>query len=273
MSDIRLQEIVTRAVVGRGDRRVVWSYEAPLAGADHVLGVHVGRVELSVEDEGNEPIIRVSAECDLWLSSGDETRVHRLTITQSEPVRVRLYARVVGETDTTASFARGVRCLQADIQDGELRMTLETEVAVEVTGLARFWIKAYDLFDDLSDGAETDDSLSSSDSSSSTVSDEYLTEQSSVSGTVGEVTGDLDELATLATVEPVGVSEPQHLSAGRFRPELEHHAAGDMRPHSEHVLVGTRRPVRQPGVPRQSLVCHFEQQVFGPSHVSVVQGH
>lgn len=255
MSDIRLQEIVTRAVVGRGDRRVVWSYTAPFEEADHVLGVHVGQVQLSVEDGDEEATLQVSATCDLWCSSGDETRVHRLAITHREPVKVRLNARVVGETETRANLVRGVRCLQAEVKDGQLKMKMEAEAGIEVIGLARFWVKAYDLADDLSSGAESGDFLSGSASSSSGVSDAFLADGSSGSAT--EASDDLEDLAILATSQPVA------------QPELVKPEWVDSEAEPVSVLP-SREPLPQR---RAAVISHFQQQTYGPSRISIVQGH
>ncbi len=197
MSDIRLQEIVTRAVVGRGDRRVVWSHTSPADGAENVLGVHIGDTGLSVVEEDGAAAVRLTAVIDLWLGFGDETRVRRLTSTHSEPAAVQVVARVVGETETRGELLRSLRCVKADISDGQIVLTLETDVALETTGLARFWIKTYDLEDELGTCTGSD---SYSESSSSDSTSDF--EQSATSGyEVAESEGDsggLDESASLA---------------------------------------------------------------------------
>ncbi len=165
MSSIRLQEIMTRAVVGRCDRRVVWTHTAPADGTDCVLGVHVSHPQVTVEDGAEGPQVRLSAVCEVWCSAGDETRVQRIACTHAEPAAVPLVARVVGETETTGRLLRGARCLEAEVRDGLFHLTLEMHVALETVGMARLWVKAFDL---LEDGADLDAySSETSDSSES----------------------------------------------------------------------------------------------------------
>lgn len=245
MSDIRLQEIVTRAVVGRGDHRVVWSHAAPAEGADNVLGVHVSKFSLSVEDGDGEPTVRVSATLELWCTSGAESRVHRITCTHRQPTPIRLNARVVGETEVTATLVRGVRCTEADVRDGELNLTMEADVVVEVSGMARFWVKAYDLSDEL-DASESGDSLgeTSSASHSESSSDYERGEEESGSGLEYD---EMDEYATLRANEEV-------------------------RPQPSVLVVDDLQPGREFQPRRGSVISHFQQSA-SPSRVSIVQGH
>lgn len=243
MSDIRLQEIVTRTVVGRGDRRVVWSYSAPAEGADSVLGVHVSNVCVEVEEDC-ERAVRLQATCDLWCAIGDETRVHRVVCIHHEPVEVEMTARVIGETVAQATLMRGARCIQADVQEDQLTMTLEATIALEVIGLARLWIKTYDLVDGLAEYDESADSLGESSSSSLSESDgsgDYTEEDE-------EESEELDDLATLAgtAVDPI---------------------AGP-----ERTLPEKRPGWEGQGSRRSTLISHF-QQSSGTGRVSIVQGN
>jgi len=166
LSSIRLQEIMTRAVVGRCDRRVVWTHTAPADGADCVLGVHVSSPELTVEQDAAGHQVHLSAVCEVWCSAGDETRVERIVCTHTEPANVPLVARVVGETETTGRLLRGARCLEAEVREGLFHLTLEMHIALEAVGVARLWVKAFDLLEDAAE-YESMDSDTSDDSSQS----------------------------------------------------------------------------------------------------------
>ncbi|MFZ5827517.1 MAG: outer spore coat protein CotE [Bacillota bacterium] len=264
MSDIRLHEIVTRAVVGRGDRRVVWSHTAPAEGADSVLGVHLSQVRLNVEDESGEASLRLSVVCDLWCSHGDETRVQRLTCTHTEPATIDLEARVVGETTTRASLVRSVRCTEAAVEDGQLVLGLEATVAIEVTGLARFWIKTYDLAAGLDADGESFQSFTESSSASSTsettgacseedeeseLEEEAILAAGEATGTAGEEeTGLLDDLASLAGSPLTQPAPPQPLLS---------------EPPKRSEAGSTRRA---------TVISHFQQST-GSSRVSIIQGY
>jgi hypothetical protein len=234
LSDIRLHEIVTCAVVGRGDRRVVWSHAAPADGAESVLGVHVSHVNLSVEEDGGEAALRIKSTCDLWCSCGDETRVHRLTCVHTEPCKVKLHARCLGETETKARLVRDVRCVVASIEDGKLCLTLEADVCMEVTGMSRFWVKCYDV-----DPEESGDMLSDSSSCSSSFSCDDL------SGSVSH-DGELSEEEDYASVRSAVRPEPP--------------------------AVPPERVTREQPSRRASVISHFQQSNIG-SRVSIVQGH
>lgn len=173
MTHVRLQEIVTRAVVGRTERRVVWSHSLPAEGVDRVLGVHIsqGKVEVTGDDR---PELRFQATCDLWCQQGDETAIRRITPPHTEPASVKLYAHLVGDLATSAQMVRPPRCTGVEVAGDQLVLTIETVVAVEAAGLARFWVKAYDLsagMDDAESYEESSDSLGSSSSSSSSSSE------------------------------------------------------------------------------------------------------
>lgn len=205
MSDIRLQEIMARAVVGRCDRRVVWSHAAPAKGVESVLGVHVSSAEMTVAQGDQGASVRLSAVCEVWCGCGGETRVERLTCTYNEPANVPLSARVVGATETTGSLVRGTRCIGAEVTDGQLQVTLESHISLEATGTARFWVKAYDLADE-AEAEGLSDSLSSDSSSSSDLTAEYDGQQDDEGD---EEQG--DDLATLAATgsDDVAAAEPR----------------------------------------------------------------
>lgn len=171
MSSIRLQEILTRAVVGRCDRRVVWTQTAPADGADCVLGVHVSQPQLHLEEGPSGPQVALSAVCEVWCSTGDETRVERIACAHTEPADVPLVARVVGETETTGRLLRGARCLEAEVREGLFHLTLEMHIALEAVGVARLWVKAFDL----EDGVLPDEDAFDSGTSDSSLSVEELT--------------------------------------------------------------------------------------------------
>lgn len=272
MSDIRLHEIVTRAVVGRGDRRVVWSHTASAEGADSVLGVHLSDVRLSVEDESGEAQLRLSVTCDLWCTHGDETRVQRLTCSHTEPAAINLDARVVGETETMASLVRSARCTQAEVTDGQLVVGLEATAAVEVTGLARFWIKTYDLVAGLDASGESIESVGESSSFSST------SESSGSSGTYSEGDEELEEEAELEGEAVLAAGEEtggaQEAEGDDGLDDLASLAGRPITQEAPPAPLLSEPPRRREAAPsrRASVISHF-QQSSGSARVSIIQGN
>lgn len=276
MSDVQLQEIVTRAVVGRGERRVVWSHDGSGEGADSVLGVHVSQSTVLVEKEDGADFVRLQVTCELWCAHGEGTRVLRFNTVHREPVRVNLNARVVGETETTARLEHGVRCTSAEIREGSLFITLEGNVAVEVTGDARLWVRAYSLLgdelEDLSTSSsswsesstgESSDSSGTSDLSESDLTGEYAADEGSLdeadpfvsavsggSGTSGDLTATLSQVSTLEEAYA-----PAH--------------AGDQ-PRGL-AKAPTQTPARGPARNSRPLISHFQQST-NAGRVSIIQG-
>lgn len=76
VSDSRLQEIVTKAVVGRAERRMTWSHTVPAEGVTSVLGVHVTGATVAVKDEGGHPMVDVLVDCDFWCAHQKHTKVN-----------------------------------------------------------------------------------------------------------------------------------------------------------------------------------------------------
>lgn len=75
MSESRLQEIVTRAVVGRAERRMTWSHTVPAEGVTGVYGVHVTESTAAVKDKDGRPVVDVIVDCDLWCGTNKNTKV------------------------------------------------------------------------------------------------------------------------------------------------------------------------------------------------------
>jgi len=245
LSSIRLQEIVTRAVVGRCDHRVVWSRSAPAKDAECVLGVHVSSTDVTVEPGPEGPEVRLTAVCEVWCGTADGTRVERLSCTHAEPANVPLVAQVVGEVETTGRLIGGVRCIEAEVRDGLIQVTLESRIALEVTGRARLWVKAYDL---LADGEIEDlDSSVSSDTSDSSAS------------TSGPALG----YAASPEEEPVEAEEPDVTE----EPDV---AVAAVEPEAEMATLNGVRGRTSPAPRRTTAVSRF-QRYAGLARVSIVQ--
>ena len=75
MSDSRLQEIVTRAVVGRAERRMSWSHTVPAEGITGVFGVHVTDSTVGVKESNGRPVVDMIVDCDLWCGTQKNTNV------------------------------------------------------------------------------------------------------------------------------------------------------------------------------------------------------
>lgn len=165
MSDSRVQEIVTKAVVGRAERRITWGHSVPAEGVTAVLGVHVTNSSVVVRDEDGGPVVDLTVDCDLWCAGAKQSRVIRCTCRNTDAVSMNTIGRVLGDRDVRGALLGPARATGVDIADGKITLRLEAEVAVEMSALTRLWVKAYDLEGDVLDdleGAESGDSSGSS---------------------------------------------------------------------------------------------------------------
>lgn len=169
MSESRLQEIVTKAVVGRAERRVAWGHTVPAEGVTGVLGVHVTNSIVAVKEEDGRPTVDLIVDCDLWCGGDKNTKVIRCSCRNTEVVEIRTHGKVLGDRDWKA-VAGTARATGVKVEDGKVSLQLEADVAVEMSALTRLWVKSYelehDVFQDL-DGSGDDTSSSFSSTSSS----------------------------------------------------------------------------------------------------------
>lgn len=170
MSDSRLQEIVTRAVVGRAERRMTWSHTVPAEGITGVFGVHVTDSTVAIKENGSRPVVDVIVDCDLWCASHKLTKVVRCTCRGTEALTVRTVGHVLGDADVSVKMIGPARATGVSVADGHITLALEADVMVEMSALSRMWVKAFDLEDDVLDDLDYpgDDSSSSSSSGTST---------------------------------------------------------------------------------------------------------
>jgi len=176
VSECRLQEIVTKAVVGRAERRVAWGHTVPAEGVTGVLGVHVTNSSIAIKEEDGRPTVDLTVDCDLWCGGNKNTKVIRCSCRNTEAVEVRTHGKVLGDRDWKA-VAGTARATGVSVEDGKVCLQLEADVAVEMSALTRLWVKAYDLerdvFQDLDDTGDDSESSSSSTSSSGSASSSY----------------------------------------------------------------------------------------------------
>ena len=167
MSDSRLQEIVTRAVVGRAERRMCWKHTVPAEGVTGVFGVHVTDAAVAVKESDGRPVVDLIVDCDLWCGTAKNTKVLRCTCRNTESVDIRKVGQVLGESVLNVRALGPARATGVDAGDGQITVALEADVLVEMSALARMWVKAYSLEDDVLGDLDDPDSSSSGSGSSS----------------------------------------------------------------------------------------------------------
>jgi hypothetical protein len=158
VSESRLQEIVTRAVVGRAERRMTWSHTVPAESITDVLGVRVTDWTVSVKEHDGKAVVELVADCDLWCGNRKQTKVMHCNSRHSEVFAVRTSGKVLGESNLRVRLGEAPRATGVKVENGQISVSLEGEATVEMSALARVWVKAYDLeeevLEDLDDPEE-----------------------------------------------------------------------------------------------------------------------
>lgn len=145
MSDDRIQEIFTRAIAGRAKRRLAWVHTLDAENVKHVLGVHLGTTTVSVREENGQPIVEVSVHCDLWCREEQETTVRQTMATSTFEVDVTTTGQVVGDREIQVSLVDSPCSTGIKVADGQVIISLEVSVTVEVTASVRIWVRTVDL--------------------------------------------------------------------------------------------------------------------------------
>lgn len=165
MSDNQLQEIITRAVVGRSERTLTWCHKVTAGDMKQVLGVRVSKTSVQVETEEGQPLAELTLDCDLWCSNGEETKIIHTRCRCAQEVPVRLRGEVLGDMENRIILVGNPRSTGVRVEADSIYVDFEATVEVEVLARARLWIKAYEM-DLSSSGEEWDLSAASSSDSS-----------------------------------------------------------------------------------------------------------
>jgi len=165
VSDSRLQEIFTKAVVGRAEHRMTWSHTVPAEGVTAVLGVHVSDCVVAVR-EGEAPQVQVLAEIDLWCADSRTTKVIRVSARHPETVTMNPVGPVLGQAEYSARLLGPVEATGVTVGPGGITLDLTARVLVEMSAVTRLWVKSYALSDAALDDVEDPDASLTSDSGS-----------------------------------------------------------------------------------------------------------
>lgn len=145
MSEGRLQEIVTKAVVGRAERQVKWTQTVPADGVTGVYGVHVTGYEIEVELVDGRPVVNCTVQADLWCGTGGATKIMRVQADHTEGVTVRTVGRVLGQREIRARLVGPAKVTGVEVQNGTIHLGLVAELVVELSGTTRLAVRAFDV--------------------------------------------------------------------------------------------------------------------------------
>ncbi|MBP2017835.1 hypothetical protein J2Z79_001220 [Symbiobacterium terraclitae] len=139
-----LLEIISEAVVGRGEVTVNWSHQVTAQGVSQVLGVRVGQATCALKHEGNGPQADITLEADLWcLGSGGTEVLHTSSHTVQE-VSVSLRGTLVSDPSYHLRLVGTPRATGVHVEGETIHVDFSATVEVEARALTRYWVRAED---------------------------------------------------------------------------------------------------------------------------------
>lgn len=145
MASSRLQEIISRGVVGRAEQTLTWVHKLAPQGMERVLGLRVGRAELAAALEDDEARVVLTVDCDLWCSGSGGTAVLRTRCQTVHGLPVKIRGPLLGEPDVRAELLSGPRSVGVRVENDAICIDFEAQVAVTVVAESRFVVEVYDL--------------------------------------------------------------------------------------------------------------------------------
>lgn len=145
MSDNRLQEIITRAVVGRGERTLTWCHKIGAEEVKQVLGVRINKTDVECETDEYQPLVELTVDCDLWCSNGSDTKVIHTRCRCLKEVPVRISGQVLGDLQSHVMVVSGPRSMGTRVEGDAIYIDFEATVQAEMIGLSRLWIASYEM--------------------------------------------------------------------------------------------------------------------------------
>ena len=139
-----LLEIISEAVVGRGEVPLAWTHELSAPDVSQILGVRVGQSDCRLRMEGNAPHADITLEADLWCLGTDGTTVLSTHSQAVQEVSVPLRGTLVGEPSYHLRLVGAPRATGVRVEGETIHIDFAATVAVEARALTRYWVRAED---------------------------------------------------------------------------------------------------------------------------------
>lgn len=138
-----LLEIMTDAVVGRGEHTLTWCHRVAAPEVTQILGVRIGNVATATRTEQGVPLAELTVDADLWVQSPAGTKVLRTRCRTVHEVPVSLRPSAQGEPIYEVSLVGGPRTTGIRTEGEAIYVDFEATAAVTARGPARYWVRAY----------------------------------------------------------------------------------------------------------------------------------
>lgn len=147
------KEIVTKAVIGKGKKSYINTYEVTLDNKpDTVLGCWVINHNISGKNNNGSVLITGSFDVNIWYSFDNNTKTDVIVkrVNYSELVNVRLKEETM-LTDQSEIIIRSLKnptCSDASIDGFTINYTIDKELGIEIIGDTKIMVQIEDEFDD-----------------------------------------------------------------------------------------------------------------------------
>jgi len=139
-----LLEIISEAVVGRGEVTLNWSHQVNAQDVSQVLGVRVGQTDCTLRNEASTPQADIALEADLWCLGSEGTAVLHTRSHTVQEVSVALRGTLVSEPSYHLRLVGTPRATGVHVEGETLHVDFTATVEVEARALTRYWVRAED---------------------------------------------------------------------------------------------------------------------------------
>lgn len=144
------KEIVAKAVVGKGKKAFINSYELEVKETPStILGCWIINHNFSATKEKDSVKVNGSFDTNIWYSTDNNTRtdVAKDTITYEEIIPITKENDYDGQDEVIARMIKQPTCTKAEIKDGKISYTIEKMIAAELVGDTKLRV-GIDQFDE-----------------------------------------------------------------------------------------------------------------------------
>jgi spore coat protein E len=165
-------EIVTKAVVGKGKKSSKNSYTVQTEETPNtILGCWIINHKFNGVKKGDNVLINGSFDLNIWYSydSDSKTSVSNKTLTYEDELNMKLNSLEVSNEDIIIKALKQPTVSDVEIKDGNVNLTVEKELGVEVIGDTKVKIAVEDADDDYDEILDLD-----SDPELDAITDDYI---------------------------------------------------------------------------------------------------
>lgn len=166
------KEIVTKAVVGKGKKSSKNNYTVQTEETPNtILGCWIINHKFNGVKKGDNVLINGSFDLNIWYSydSDSKTSVSNKTLTYEDELNMKLNSLEVSNEDIIIKALKQPTVSDVEIKDGNVNLTVEKELGVEVIGDTKVKIAVEDADDDYDEILDLD-----SDPELDAITDDYI---------------------------------------------------------------------------------------------------